>query len=219
MIRYGAPLVSALEEAGMVPVVSQDFEEIEQREAEMGKNFSHPMMDPLRNDFVRGEAFWLFLEKEGRTKAGLAAKLVDLSAESIEAYLRRTSRGQYGREVDPIRSIDPMVSMVSGRCVYVGELLVVPQVHGNIKVLTRMARLMQLLALAEWDFHWMYGFVTDEHIKLNRLYGFSLVVRDALTWNSPTPVGRENTHALVGSMRRQLELLVRQEVGSHTQSK
>lgn len=207
MIKFGAPMVEALEKMGVTPIVTQNFDDISAREMEIGKKSSHPMLLPERNDFVRGSAFWLFLEKEGETIAGLASKFDDLSNESLESYLRRTSRGQYGRVKDPIGDVDPMIGFISGKIVYTGELCVKESERGNTKVLTRLARLMQLLAYAQWDLDWMYGFVSEEHTKLNKLYGFSMVIHEAMTWQSPEPKGRMSEHAILASSRRQLELL------------
>ncbi len=211
LIVHGAPIVAALEAAGVAPEVVTDFDEVQEREARMGKNFAHPMLRIPRNDFVKREAFWLFLVKGNQTIAGMGAKYVDLTGESFESYLRRTSKGQYDRSIDPIVEVDPMLGLISGRLAYVGELKVIDEFQGNIKVLTRYARLMQLLCYCEWEFNYMYGFVTKEHIPLNRLYGFSMSIRDAIQWRDPVPEGRENSHALLASSRRQLDLLFRSE--------
>lgn len=207
LISFGAPIIDALKAAGYEPLVVNDFDQVSELAHETGKTGSTPMMQIDRNDFVKGEAFWLFLRKDGRCVAGLAAKFFDLSNESLESYWRRTSKGQYQRAFDPITTVDPMVGLLRGRMVYVGELIVDEDYRGKTAVLTRFARLMQLLASNEWRFDWMFGFISEEHTVLNRLYGFSMLVRHAITWADPEPIGRLNTHSLVASSERQIRLL------------
>ncbi|MEM9968462.1 MAG: hypothetical protein AAF755_10205 [Pseudomonadota bacterium] len=210
-ITFGAPLVDALHNAGVGVKMVDDFDKVQSLEVKLSSKAPHPMLSLARNDFVNDQAFWLFLFREDQPIASLAAKFFDLSNETLESYLRRTSRNQYDRSTDPILEVDPMVGLLRGRMVYVGNLNVVDTEQGNIKVLSRYARLMQLICIAKWRFDWMYGFVSEDHVKLNRLYQFGMTVHDAISWERPSPDGRLDSHALLASSRRQLTSLFRRQ--------
>ena len=218
LIQRGAPLVAALKSAGLDPDEEDDFTQIRRRVREVGNDVTHPMMSIERNDFVKGEAFWLFLRRDGRDVASLGATFVDLSNETLESYWRRTSQHQYGRDIDPILAVDPMLGLLRGKMVYVGELYVHESIRGDVRNLARYTRLMQLMIAYRWTFDWMYGFVSDDHTKLNRLYQFSLTVRRAITWAQPEPQGRLNSHTLLASPYRQIMLLFEQGTGQQTGS-
>ena len=151
-----------------------------------------PMMAIDRQDFARSEAFWLLLLKDGKAVAGAGAKYVDLEDEPIETYLQRTSRGQYGRDSDPLLSVSrPVRDYVRGRLIYLGELEFHPDHRGNKDLLEAFVKVLQGLAAVKWrNFDWMYVFIDEDHLRFAHIYDFQITVRDAITWAEPVPAGR-----------------------------
>lgn len=211
LVEKGGPLLSALKAKGYSVELEEDYDKIAAKVQQVGRLETIPMMDVDRLDFEQGQAFWLFLKKGEERVASVSAKSVDLRNETLGSYTRRTSRGQYKRSFDPIHYMDPMFDVIRGMVVYTGQVQTEKKDRptGNVQPsdLLKFLKVMQLVILARWKFDWMYGFVGESHIPLNRLYGFSCVIRRAIVWREPVPEGRENSHALLASPRRQVELL------------
>jgi len=53
--------LAELRKLGFDVLASDDFEQIEELMQAAGSPFRTPMFDLRRNDFTKGEAFWLFL--------------------------------------------------------------------------------------------------------------------------------------------------------------
>ncbi|MEH6521197.1 hypothetical protein [Sulfitobacter sp.] len=194
-----APHVRALQDRGMDVDATQDFDEVRRRWAQTGRKEQSPMMDVNRHEFTQRDAFWLFLTEGDETVGGIGVKYVDLVDESFDSYLRRTSRAQYDRLVDPINSIArPVLDQVSGRLVYIGELEFREDKRGRISILTALVGLAKALAAQEWsDFQWMYAFIPKEHVRFIYAYGFSYQLANAVTWHEPVPAGRLNSHFII----------------------
>lgn len=199
--------LQALQTLGFDLDAPDDFTKIELMVQATGRTMQTPMLSISRNDFTRGDAFWLFLTLSGSgVVGGCAARFYDLRGEEFEAYLRRTSRWQYDRDRDPILSVAPPVAReIGGRLVYLGELEIHPHYRGRTKVLKSYFRTLQALAAMKWEFDWMYAFVPDDHVKLTDAYGFTWKMPRAITWREPMPQGRRNDHWMVAISRRHFE--------------
>ncbi|WP_049642293.1 hypothetical protein [Candidatus Rhodobacter oscarellae] len=182
---------------GLDVYVPEDFDEVPALVAATGREKSTPMLDLHRNDFLRSNAFWLFLMQGDDCVGGCAARYYDLAGESLENYLRRTSQAQYNRETDPIKSVARPTDRISGRLIYMGDLQINPAARSNVTVRSAFFQLAQALAVLEWDFDWIYAFVDYQHRRLVPDYGFNYYVTDAITWHDPIPEGRRNDHVLV----------------------
>ena len=175
----------------------EDFRSVPKMVAETGRPAQTPMLSIDRNDFVRSDAFWLFLMRDGVAVGGCAARRYDLAGESLESYLRRTSKNQYMREEDPIISVAKPLRRITGRLIYLGELQLHKSVRGNVSVLSSFFHMAQALAALEWEFDWIYAFVPLAHRRLVADYGFNFYIKNAITWHDPPPPGRLNDHVLV----------------------
>ena len=189
--------------AGYDVYAPRDYEEIPGLVERTGRQKQSPMLSISRNDFAHGDAFWLFLMRDGEAVGGCAAKFSDLRDEPFDAYLRRTSKAQYGRKSDPIATVaGPIVEDLRGRLIYVGELELHPEHRGKVNLLFAFMRLLHGLAADMWsEFDWIYAFVPKEHVKLCDGYGFSWKLPRAITWVEPVPAGRLNSHWLVATKR------------------
>jgi hypothetical protein len=214
-----APYMDELKKAGLGVFATQDFSEVEHHWPKTGRTAQTPMMDVTRQEFTQSSAFWLFLTENGETIGGLGAKFVDLGDETFDSYLRRTSIHQYSRNADPIEAIArPIRDQISGKLVYIGELEFREGKRGRISVLTAFVGLAKALAAQKWtDFHWMYAFIPEEHIRLARAYEFSYQLPNAIRWKDPAPPGRLNSHWIIAMDRHSFAHSVASRV-AHTKS-
>ncbi|MDJ0628548.1 MAG: hypothetical protein QNJ44_09845 [Rhodobacter sp.] len=187
-----------------------EFERVAELVSQTGRQSQTPMLSVTRQDFTRSEAFWLFLTFKGNVVGGMGSKLTDLADETFETYTRRTSQNQYSRCVDPIASMASVLSQrLSGKLIYLGELELRNESRGNPAVLSSFSRIMQGLCAVKWrDFDWMYAFIPDEHFHLARYYGLTWSVPNAITWVSPPPEGRLDSHWIMAISRADYEHLV-----------
>lgn len=213
LAKLGFPILERLGGSGMEVEIVDDYRLVEARVAEVGRLNTIPMMDVSRLDFEEGEAFWAFLKKDGRCVASVSAKLIDLRSETLGTYTRRTTIGQYNRQHDPIRKLDPIFDVIRGQVVYTGQVQTEEKKPGTSNVgmadLVGFLRFVQLVILNRWRFDWMFGYVDHKHLPLNRFYGFSCTIRDAIQWHEPPPRGRNSGQILLASSRRQVEIFVR----------
>lgn len=199
ILKRSSEHLQALQSEGYEVSAPRDYSLITNAVAKTGRKQQTPMLSLARNDFTRGDAFWLFLEKDGEPVAGCAAKFCDLKGEAFDAYLRRTSQAQYQRSTDPIVHVaKPVVDKLCGSLIYIGELEFSPEHRGKPKVLYAFLRLLQALAALKWpDFHAMYAILPNNHIKFSDGYGFNWKIPAAITWQEPIPAGRLNDHWIV----------------------
>ena len=206
IMKRAVPCLAYLEAQGFQVVSSDNFMDVERRVAETKRTRQNPMMSIRRNDFTSESAFWLFLEQEGKTIAGVSAKFENLGTEPFDAYLRRTSRHQYDRHADPITHIArPVAEEIKGRLIYIGELEFHPDFRGQRTVFRAFIRLHLSLAAMKWDFDWFYAYLPDAHISLTSVYSFTWVMPEAITWRDPVPAGRQNDHWMIGFPRKHFE--------------
>ncbi len=210
LVRLGHPLLLDLEALGYRLEIEKSLTGIKEKIAPIGRLDVTPIMDVDRLDFEIGEAFWVILSKDGLPVASVSAKVINLGPETLGAYIRRTSIGQYGRGRDVIERFDPFLDLLRGRLVYTGQVQTVEKTVGNKNidrvVLAKFLRFTKLAILANWQFDWVFGFVAEKDIPLNKVYGFSCVCREAVTWTKPCPSGRNDQQALLASTHRQFKL-------------
>lgn len=199
LVIQSAALLERLNGLGFDILAEDDFEVIQSKVANTGKENQSPMFSLTRNDFTRGTAFWAFLMKDGKEVGGVAARYYDLRGESLESYLHRTSNAQYGGGDRAIESIAaPVSDNLGGRLIYIGELYISKEARGNLKVLSAFIRLSVVLAAMTWqDFDWVYAFIPKEQARLADAYGFTYRLPKAITWKPPEPQGRLNSHIMI----------------------
>lgn len=204
IIQAVAPFFEEIERLGYEVNATSDFETIMRLVPETGREAQTPMMSLLRNDFTEETAFWLFLYKEGEVVGGIGAKYEQLGRESFGAYLRRTSRAQYGRDSDPIAEIaEPAEALIGGNIVYIGELEFRREHRGNLKLLEAFMRVHQGLCALKWNrIDWIYAIVPEEHQRFSWLYGFMVNVPGVISWHDPAPKGRLDSHVLLATEGR-----------------
>ena len=195
-----------LEEQGYKLFSPSSFADVERLSAQTGRQVQTPMLSVDRNDFVSSAAFYIFLEHSDQVVAGAAAKFVDLENEGFEDYTRRTSQRQYAREEDPVMAVSPIASkLIRGQTVYTGELEFREDHRGKIQVAAAFARVLIGTAFLKWkSAQVFYAFLPLQHRRIAFDYGFSQIIREAITWKQPAPKGRRNDHIIALVERDQL---------------
>jgi hypothetical protein len=183
-----------MNERGLSFYEPHSFDEVPTLLAEVGKQFEHPMTALKRNDFTLGQAFWLFLRKEGKCIASISAKLTDLNGEAFGSYIRRTTDNQYDVPSGSIRSVaEALDQRLSGRLIYFGGIEFSANERGSRAILADFSQFARLLGASYWEFDWMYTIIAYKHRRLADDYGFHWRIRNALEWRDPAPTGRENS--------------------------
>lgn len=180
----------------------RDFNSINRMVAQTGRKKQTPMMSISRNDFAQGDAFWLFLLKDGVAVACASARQVNLGDERADSYLRRTFSAQYENENQIGKIALPVSEELTGRLIYFGELEFHPDHRKQPGVLSAFVRILQAEAFSFWpNFDTIFAFVPKEHVRLMWNYGFTTYVPSAVEWNDPVPNGRRSDHCLVTTKR------------------
>lgn len=209
IFKHTAAILSRLAERGIEIYEPSSFSEVPRLLNETGQPSMQPMMSLERNDFAVGEAFWLFLRKEGRCIGGISAKITNLQTEPFSEYLARTSINQYGSSGPAIADFAPQLDLMKGRLIYFGGVHISKGHQGSREVLSDLAHYARLLAASYWKFDWMYTIVDYAHRRLAVDYGFDWRIRKALSWHEPIPDGRSNDHMILASSVMDFEHLLR----------
>lgn len=207
LIRKSGTHLATLLAKGFDLSTTDDFEEAQRVLEAIPKGSITPMFDIVRNDFTRSDAIWNFLTKDGEVVGCSAARIYRLKGESISDFLARTSKRQYNL-TDPVfdNFAVPLKEDLSGNVIYLGELEICEAARGDVSVLVAFVRLLQALAAIRWidEFDAMFAFLTKDHLKLSRLYGFATAYEAPIAWREP-PAGRLNSHAVIVNRRSQFE--------------
>ena len=190
--------LAELRKLGFDVLASDDFEQIEELMQAAGSPFRTPMFDLRRNDFTKGEAFWLFLMRAGKPAGGLAARLVDLKDENFFNYMLRTSAQHYGADAPLAAMAAPLRQRLAGRLVHLGELHLRAEDLAKPELMRAFGHMAVVLSAMSWpEFDWMYSFAPEAHSTLQAAYGFPIVMPHALSWRAPVPYAHESTEAVI----------------------
>jgi len=199
IIVQSAALLKTLNDEGYDCDADDDFEGISKWVRQGAKPSQHPMISLMRNDYVKGSAFWTFLKRDNERLGRLAARHIDLKGEPLGEYLRRTSDAQFGMGHAVVDYVAPSVSqLIGGKLIFFGDLQIAANFRTSRKSLSAFARLSMVLASMTWsDFDWMFAFVTKQHARQAELYGFTYRVPRVMTWKKPIPEGRDDRQVLL----------------------
>ncbi|SPF81345.1 hypothetical protein [Pseudoprimorskyibacter insulae] len=194
-------LLERLSQGGYSLRMPADFSEVPALVETTGRERQMPMMDVTRHDFTQGTAFWLFLEKDGEVIGGAAARLEDLGSETYPAFLSRIAVSYYGaiHGQSPVENVArPVVDLLKGRLVYIGELQIKKGHQGDMAAVKTFMKILMSIAASKWrNFDAMYAFVSERHRLLAVEYGFTVQVKNAIRWRNDPPPGWANSHRMV----------------------
>lgn len=225
-LSLGAKFLEEIERQGFSIKLVDDFEEVARLARAAGRDYQMPTFEIAKSHLTTTSAFWLFLYKDGEPLGTAATILQDLGEEPFDRFLKRTYAYQFphpsGETILDVAK--PVSEMVHGRLAYVGELTFHPSIRGRRSLLGAYAQLLQLTAFMEWDIDWLYAFIGDRHVRarLDLVYGFSVAIPHAQTWNQPEPEVRASSEWFVGANRAQFEHSIRwraREIDNQIQSK
>lgn len=218
VLKAGAKYLSMLAKKEMDILVSQDFEGIPEAAKAAGRDYQLPTFRIERADHTRGSTFWVFLSKEGENVGSAAAIRQELKGERAGDFLARTAKHQYpnGTGQTVSRVSDVLSEKMTGSLAYIGELAIARKAKGDREALACFMRLVQILAISEWDVDWTYAFIPHRHMRANldQLYGFTQRIPNAQTWVEPAPEKRASSEWWVGAPKAELLELFSAEVRS-----
>ena len=212
-LTFGAAFLQEIERQGYSVSLETDFDRVPKLALETGRTYQMPTFEIAKSHLTKTSAFWLFLYKDDLPVGTAAVIRQDLGSEPFGMFLKRTYAHQFphpsGETILEVAA--PMADTVTGRLAYVGELNFHPSIRGRRDLLGAFAQLLQLTAFMEWDIDWIYAFIGDRHMRarLDLVYGFSVAIPHAQTWNPPDPDVRSSSEWFVGSNQAQFEHSIR----------
>lgn len=215
LLKAGAKYLGKLAQKGLDISVRQDFDLIPEAAKSAGREYQLPTFQIDRVDHTRATTFWVFLNKGGVSVGSAAAIRQDLNGEPAGEFLKRTAKHQYpnpnGHTL--LRVSEAMSTKMTGSLAYIGELAIAQQEKGDREALACFMRLVQILALSEWNVDWTYAFVPQRHLNANldKVYGFTQRIPHAQSWGEPVPEKRANSEWWVGAPRAELVELFKAE--------
>lgn len=186
-----------------------DLAQIEGLVAQLGKPYITPMSSPAKNDFTEAGIICLVARKDGRPVMMGCARLEDIGSESIDRYWGRVFGRAYGagpedRIIGNVRS--EVVSSMSRRLVYFGDLFVADGMRGSRLALRAFVALGHLAVALKWDPEWTYCFVRERDVMRGAaaLYGFNRIFGTPFDWLAEPPKPRDRSELLVAVSRADL---------------
>ena len=139
---------------------TSDLGEYEQSMTAIGARESHPMMSVMHHDFASKDALGLMLKDEhGLFFGGIAARFVDLGADSLGCHMQQSYRRHYGGgQVDAITSRLSAARNISGRIVYQGQWYMKEEFRGGGTHIAALFHYFHCLCFMKWRPDWVYGF-------------------------------------------------------------
>lgn len=198
--RFFSMCERGLTERGVSVEPTTDLQDGEARMRAMQKQGFTPMLSTGFHDLSREDAFWLFLQKEGRDIAGVAARLDRLGSESLSAYWLRSYARMYDIAPDAVseRHAPAAVANIRGRVAYLGEFFFHPEARGSRNLYSLFTHLLFCYCQIHWRTDWQYAFIRKPDVErgLASLYGYTVQVPGAQTWLTQVP-GRMSSEYLV----------------------
>lgn len=185
-----------LEKKGLALELVPDLDRVSELVKQSGKTYLTPVLDPLQNDFVSQNCFWLVAKRDDVPVLLGGARIDDLGAESPEFILRQFERG-YGKGV--VSKVDERVrSQVKGRAAYFGDLFSSAASGLGRKNVRFFVAVANYLAVAHYRADCVYSFMRGVDVLRGSAdtNGFTQRNLDPLTW-ARKPVGRGDGEQLV----------------------
>lgn len=207
VMKFFTTCQNGLHSRGLSVDETTRFDEAECRAALMGKTKVNPLMAREYHDLSRDDAFWLFLQQDGRDVGCVAARRDSLYSEGLSEFWRRSYQRCYGLKTEhvPHSQAPAVVEEIRGSVVYMGEFYIKPGSRGSRHQLALFTHFLFSYCMMKWRPDWLYGFVRGDDIRKGYAgeYGFSRQVPGAQIWPSPPP-GRQNDEYLVAVSRTDL---------------
>ncbi len=176
-------------------VQTTDFRHAEDRAIDMGKGSVTPMLSADHNDLSKDDAFWLFLQEDGKDIGCVAARRDNLHSESLSEYWTRSYRRYYGvsEQAQSHTHAPAVIKDIRGSVVYLGEFFISKSSRGSRHRLALFTHALHAYCFAKWRPNWLYAFIRQDDVRkgYGAEYGFVHQVPAAQAWSNP-PGGRKN---------------------------
>lgn len=182
-----------LNEAGIYPQQSTDFDEAMRAVEFMDKPYLTDFLSPRKNDFFEGNAYWLLLmDADGQPAGATGCRMDDTGREPLASYANRKLRNLFPEEDHvSIRHdrLPRVAEEIHGRVIYTGDLFMGAGLRSTSRENLRTIALLQYcLMYLKWsDFDWLYAFLRDKDVRRGAawLYHFPRTYPMAHSWTSP----------------------------------
>lgn len=140
------------------------------------KPYTTSQLHPDLNDFSSTNAFWLNIYSGADPGANDLGKLVGTSGARCDriregefpAFFEDQLKRLYGgTEMVPLKSTDhpPEFADMRGTIVYLGDFFVLKDFRGSGFDKRFYTLLLYITAMMQWDFDWLYLFITEKHAR------------------------------------------------------
>lgn len=165
-------------------VATNDLRAFERQMLSAGARENHPMMSPRHNDFGSADSLGLLLLNGGEeVLGGIAARVVDLGADSLATHMEENYRRLYGGgEVDVITSRCSAANQINGRVVYQGQWYFRESSRGSLHT-PAMFHYFHSLCFAKWRPDWVYGFFPVRLAERAFVHGYPHTYLQAHRWH------------------------------------
>lgn len=200
-----------LNEAGVFPQQSTDFDEAMRAMEYMDKPYLTDFLSPRKNDFFEGNSYWLILMDESGQPSGLlGCRMDDTGREPMSSYANRKLRNMFPEEDHvPIRTdrLPRIAEEISGKVIYTGDMFVAPAIRTASRTnLRTIVMLHYCIMYLKWpDLDWMYAFLRDRDVRRGAawMYHFPRTYPMAHSWTSP-PSDQSGNNWLAAMTRLEL---------------
>lgn len=167
------------------------------------KKYLTATLDSLSNDFTSNNCIWLVLLDKSDTVCALAGIRVDDIPQDgwvsfWSNHYQRTSPDDTG--IIDTTYAPPVVSRMSGRCAYVGDMWL--KTSAKVDILS-FAILIQSIAVTQFMADWIYSFIREPHARKGQLYNLRLAnsVPSVHRWLGEPAPQRSNSDWLLSSSK------------------
>ena len=188
---------------------------------ELEKPYTTHQLHPDLNDFSSTNAFWLNILSEAETGEDGKAKLVGTSGARCDiiregeftSFFEDQLKRLYGGSKNiPLKSTDhpPEFAEMQGTIVYLGDCFVLKEIRGAGFDKRFYTILLYITAMMQWDFDWLYLFITEKHARGGFASDYCLTTSypTSLLW-SEAPFYRSDSDHLALLSRHQFNWLIK----------
>ena len=188
---------------------------------ELEKPYTTHQLHPDLNDFSSTNAFWLNIYHQGQPGPEAQLKLVGTSGarcdriregEFVSFFEDQLKRLYGGAEAIPLKSTDhpPEFAEMRGTIVYLGDFFVLKEFRGAGFDKRFYTLLLYITAMMQWDFDWLYLFITEKHARNGYASDYCLTTSypTSLLWTE-APSYRSDSDHLALLSRHQFNWLIK----------
>lgn len=189
--------------------------------AELDKPYTTHQLHPDLNDFNSTNAYWLNIHSTADAAPGELGKLVGTSGARCDRIREGEFAGFFedqlkrlygGTKAVPLKTTDhpPEFAEMHGAIVYLGDFFVLKDYRGAGFDKRFYTLLLYITAMMQWDFDWLYLFITEKHARSGYASDYCLTTSypTSLLWTE-APSYRSDSDHLALLSRQQFNWLIK----------